>query len=131
MMTDPFADMLTRIRNALARGHAQTRVLASRLLQAALETLVEEGYLTKIERIDLGSGKAEIIVTLRYHHDTPAMRDIRRVSRPGRRVYAGVKDIPVVRGGLGVSLISTSKGVMSGEAARKEGLGGEVLCSIF
>ena len=130
-MSDPLSDMLTRIRNGL---HARKSVVASpasKLRQNVLEVLQREGYIRGYSRRDLGGGKAELSIELKYHEGRPAIRTLRRVSRPGRRVYSGIDDLPRVSGGLGISVLSTPRGVMSDSEARAAKVGGEVLCSVF
>jgi small subunit ribosomal protein S8 len=130
-MSDPLGDMLTRIRNALHRGKATVRTPASKLRGNVLEVLVREGYIRGYTRIDQGAGKADFDIELKYHEGQPVIREISRVSRPGRRVYSSVKEMPQVRNGLGISIISTPSGVMSDSSARDHNVGGEVLCKIF
>lgn len=128
-MSDPLADTLTRIRNAQMRGHATVTVPASRLVRALLDVLVAEGYLDGVEETVAGAFPA-LAVRLRYHEGRPAIRRLERVSRPGLRVYRRRKDLPHVLNGYGVSIVSTSRGVMSDRKARADGLGGEVLCIV-
>lgn len=129
MMTDPISDMLTRIRNAQAVGKLLVRIPASRIKLSIAQVLKAEGYIDDVQEVD-DSGKPELELTLRYHQGQPVIAHIKRVSRPGRRVYTGAEDVPQVIGGLGVSIISTSRGVMTDRAARKAGVGGEVLCMV-
>ncbi|MCC5989444.1 MAG: 30S ribosomal protein S8 [Pararhodobacter sp.] len=130
-MNDPLGDMLTRIRNAQMRGKSTVRSPASKLRAWVLDVLKDEGYIRGYERVTGADGHAELEISLKYAGDEPAIREISRVSTPGRRVYAGVEEIPQVRNGLGVSVVSTSKGVMSDAAARAANVGGEVLCRVF
>ncbi|MCA3511505.1 MAG: 30S ribosomal protein S8 [Rhodobacter sp.] len=131
MMNDPLGDMLTRIRNAQLRGKSTVKSPASKLRAWVLDVLAGEGYIRGYEKVPTDNGQGELVISLKYFEGTPVIRDIRRVSKPGRRVYMGVQDIPVVRNGLGVSIVSTPKGVMSDAAARSANVGGEVLCTVF
>jgi len=131
IMNDPLGDMLTRIRNAQMRGKSTVRTPASKLRAWVLDVLLEEGYIRAYAPVAAENGQPELEISLKYYEGTPVIREIKRVSKPGRRVYMGVKDIPSVRNGLGVSIVSTPKGVMSDAAARVANVGGEVLCTIF
>ncbi|KPQ01231.1 MAG: SSU ribosomal protein S8 RpsH [Rhodobacteraceae bacterium HLUCCA12] len=130
-MNDPLGDMLTRIRNAQMRGKTSVRTPASKLRAWVLDVLLSEGYIRGYERVTSLAGHPELEIALKYASGEPAIRELKRVSKPGRRVYAGAKEIPVVRNGLGVSVVSTPKGVMSDAAARAANVGGEVLCRVF
>jgi small subunit ribosomal protein S8 len=130
-MNDPLGDMLTRIRNSQMRGKSTVRTPASKLRAWVLDVLASEGYIRGYERTTSASGQPELEISLKYYEGAPVIREIKRVSKPGRRVYASVKDIPSVRNGLGVSIVSTPKGVMSDAAARTANVGGEVLCTVF
>lgn len=130
-MNDPLGDMLTRIRNAQMRGRSTVRTPASKLRAWVLDVLKDEGYIRGYEKTTAASGHPEIEISLKYYEGTPVIRELHRVSKPGRRVYMGVKEIPSVRQGLGVSIVSTSKGVMSDASARAAQVGGEVLCTVF
>ena len=129
-MNDPLGDMLTRIRNAQLRGKSTVRTPASKLRARVLDVLVDEGYIRGYEAVD-GTKHPEIEISLKYYEGVPVIREVKRVSTPGRRVYMGVDNIPSVRQGLGVSIVSTSKGVMSDTNARSNNVGGEVLCTVF
>ncbi len=129
-MNDPLGDMLTRIRNAQLRGKSTVRTPASKLRGWVLDVLVDEGYIRGYEPV-ADAKYPEIEISLKYFDGTPVIRELKRVSKPGRRVYMSVDDIPQVRQGLGVSIVSTSKGVMSDAAARSANVGGEVLCTVF
>jgi small subunit ribosomal protein S8 len=131
MMNDPLGDMLTRIRNAQMRGKSTVRTPASRLRAWVLDVLKDEGYIRGYEKVSAEGGQPELEISLKYYEGEPVIRDLKRVSKPGRRVYAAVKDIPSVRNGLGVSIVSTPKGVMTDAAARSANVGGEVLCTVF
>jgi small subunit ribosomal protein S8 len=122
--------MLTRIRNAQMRRKSTVRVPASKLRERVLEVLKSEGYIRAYERFDLDDNKAEIEVSLKYHEGEPVIRTIARVSTPGRRVYSSVGELPRVANGLGISIISTPKGVMSDNQARAANVGGEVICTV-
>lgn len=131
MMNDPLGDMLTRIRNALMRGKSTVRTPASKIRGWVLDVLVYEGFIRSYERVEATSGLPEFEISLKYFDGAPAIRELKRISKPGRRVYSGVKDIPEVRQGLGVSIVSTPRGVMSDAQARAANVGGEVLCTVF
>jgi small subunit ribosomal protein S8 len=130
-MNDPLGDMLTRIRNAQMRGKSSVRSPASKLRAWVLDVLKDEGYIRGYSRVTSAAGHPELEIELKYAGGEPAIRELTRVSKPGRRVYAGVQEIPQVRNGLGVSVVSTPKGVMSDDAARAANVGGEVLCRVF
>ncbi|WP_223424030.1 30S ribosomal protein S8 [Tateyamaria pelophila] len=130
-MNDPIADMLTRIRNSQMRGKSVVSTPASKLRVRVLEVLADEGYIRGFEETKGEDGHPAIEISLKYYEGEPVIRELKRVSKPGRRVYMGVNDIPSVRQGLGVSIVSTSKGVMSDASARSQNIGGEVLCTIF
>ena len=130
-MNDPLGDMLTRIRNAQMRGKSTVKTPASKLRAWVLDVLAAEGYIRGYESATTENGQGELTISLKYFEGTSVIRDLKRVSKPGRRVYMGVKDIPIVRNGLGVSIVSTPKGVMSDAAARSANVGGEVLCTVF
>ena len=130
MMNDPIGDMLTRIRNAQMRGKSTVRTPASKLRAWVLDVLQSEGYIRGYERVDDG-GHPALDISLKYFDGTPVIRELARVSKPGRRVYSSAKEIPSVRNGLGVSIVSTPKGVMTDAAARSANVGGEVLCTVF
>jgi small subunit ribosomal protein S8 len=130
-MNDPLGDMLTRIRNAQMRGKSTVRTPASKLRAWVLDVLQSEGYIRGYEKTSDDLGHPAIEISLKYYEGEPVIRELKRVSKPGRRVYMGVQDIPQVRQGLGVSIVSTPKGVMSDQAARSANVGGEVLCTVF
>jgi small subunit ribosomal protein S8 len=131
MMNDPLGDMLTRIRNAQMRGKSTVRTPASKLRAWVLDVLQDEGYIRGYDKVAAANGHPELEISLKYFEGTPVIRELKRVSKPGRRVYASVQDIPSVRNGLGLSIVSTPKGVMSDAAARTANVGGEVLCTVF
>ena len=130
-MNDPLGDMLTRIRNAQMRSKSTVRTPASKLRGWVLDVLADEGYIRGYEKTTDSEGHPALEISLKYFEGTPVIRELKRVSKPGRRVYMGVNDIPQVRQGLGVSIVSTSKGVMSDANARSQNVGGEVLCTVF
>ncbi|GHD08275.1 30S ribosomal protein S8 [Tianweitania populi] len=130
-MTDPLGDMLTRIRNALGRRKLTVSTPSSRLRQRVLDVLKSEGYIRDYSVSEFENGKAEIEIELKYHEGAPVIREISRVSKPGRRVYVSMKTIPHVANGLGISILSTPKGVMADHEAREQNVGGEILCQIF
>ncbi len=130
-LNDPLGDMLTRIRNALMRRRPKVVTPASNLRVRVLDVLVEEGYIRGYTRVDRRAGVSELEIELKYTNGMPAIREIERVSKPGRRVYSPVRDLPMVSNGLGVAILSTPKGVMSDTRAREEKVGGEILCNIF
>lgn len=128
-MQDPVSDMLTRIRNAQARMKTDVSMPSSKLKVAIAEVLQQEGY---VESFAVeGEGKPELTVKLKYFDGKPVIEEIKRVSRPGLRIYRDRESLPQVRGGLGVAIVSTNKGVMTDRAARAAGVGGEVLCTVF
>lgn len=130
-MNDPLGDMLTRIRNAQMRRRPKTSTPASGLRGSVLEVLKDEGYIRGYAKIEQKGAVPEFEIELKYANGEPVIREIKRVSKPGRRVYSPVKDIPTVANGLGVAILSTPKGVMADWRAREENVGGEVLCNVF
>ena len=129
--SDPIADMLTRVRNALIARHQKVDIPASKLKAEIARILREEGYIINFKLAEEGPMKT-IKIYLKYTPaNQPAMTHIERVSRPGCRVYVSSKEIPRVLGGLGINILTTPKGVMTGRAARKEGVGGELLCQVY
>jgi small subunit ribosomal protein S8 len=132
MLTDPISDMLTRIRNAAMARHDRVTLPASKLKKSVAAILVNEGYVASVQNEAGEDGREAITLVLKYGRDrVPAIEGIRRVSRPGRRVYVACKDIHKVRQGLGISVLSTSRGLMSDREARKQGVGGELLCEVW
>ena len=130
-MNDPLGDMLTRIRNAQMRGKSSVNSPASKLRRWVLDVLKDEGYIRGYSETEIVNGASELEIELKYYEGQPVIQEIQRVSKPGRRVYSSVKTMPVVRNGLGISIVSTPKGVMSDNAARENNVGGEILCSVF
>jgi small subunit ribosomal protein S8 len=129
--SDPIADMLTRMRNAMGARHAKVDVPASKLKADIARILKEEGYILNFKLAEEGSRKTMKIYLKYSLANTPVISKMERVSRPGCRVYVGSREIPRVLGGLGINILTTPKGVMTGKTARKEGVGGEVLCQIW
>ena len=132
VINDPIADMLTRIRNGLIARHDAVTIPASNMKKSIAKILLDEGYIKSVDYIDDGL-QGQIKVTLKYVNgkSTPVIAGLKRISKPGLRVYARCEELPKVLGGLGVAIISTSKGLMTDRAARKENLGGEVLCYVW
>jgi small subunit ribosomal protein S8 len=130
-MNDPLGDMLTRIRNAQMRAKSTVITPASKQRARVLDVLADEGYIRGYEATTDEKGHPAFEISLKYYEGTPVIRELKRISKPGRRVYMSVGDIPQVRQGLGVSIVSTSRGVMSDAAARSANVGGEVLCTVF
>ena len=128
-MSDPIADMLTRIRNAQSANKGSVNIPSSKTKNAIANLLKEEGYVTDVETTTEGA-KSVMTVSLKYYEGKPVIDELKRVSRPGLRIYKSATELPKVRGGLGVAVISTSQGLMSDRAARKAGIGGEVLCFV-
>ena len=130
-INDPLGDMLARIRNALMRYKTKVTTPASTLRERVLDVLVEEGYIRGYARVDYEGGRSEFEIELKYFDGAPVIREIERVSKPGRRVYVSVKNLPRINNGLGVAIVSTPKGVMADHAARDANVGGEILCTVF
>jgi len=128
-MTDPISDMLTRIRNGQKARKVSVRMPASNAKTAVARVLKDEGYIADYSTTEDGQ-KAELTVELKYYEGKPVIENIKRISKPGLRIYRGTEDLPKVLGGLGVAIVSTSAGVMSDRQAREQGIGGEVLCVI-
>jgi small subunit ribosomal protein S8 len=130
-MNDPLGDMLTRIRNAQMRRKAKVNTPGSRLRAHVLDVLAQEGYIRGYSMTEYGNGRTEFEIELKYYDGHPVIKELERVSKPGRRVYAAVAEMPQVANGLGITIVSTSKGVMADHAARDAHVGGEVLCKVF
>jgi len=128
-MQDPLADMLTRIRNAQQVGKTSVAMPSSKLKVSVAKVLIDEGYVSDCSVSE--DIKAELTIELKYFEGKPVIAELDRVSRPGLRNYAGKDELPTIRGGLGIAIVSTSKGVMTERAARAAGVGGEVLCTVF
>ena len=131
MMNDPLGDMLTRIRNAQMRGKSTVMTPASTLRARVLDVLLSEGYIRGYEKADTSNGQGEFTISLKYYEGEPVIREVKRVSKPGRRVYASVETLPSVYNGLGIAIMSTPKGVVPDADARAANVGGEVLCTVF
>lgn len=129
-INDPLGDMLTRIRNAQMRGRSTVTSPASKLRARVLDVLMEEGYIRGFTEVEK-DGFKELEIELKYYEGAPVIQEVARVSKPGRRVYSSAQDIPLIRNGLGISILSTSRGVMSDHAARTANVGGEILCRVF
>ncbi|MBM3506459.1 MAG: 30S ribosomal protein S8 [Alphaproteobacteria bacterium] len=129
-MTDPLGDMLTRIRNGQRAGASDVMSPASKFRVNVLEVLQREGYIRGYERVE-EEGHAALRIELKYHEGEPVIRTIRRISKPGRRVYSGIADLAQICNGLGIAILSTPKGVLSDSEARSQNVGGEVLCNVI
>jgi small subunit ribosomal protein S8 len=130
-MNDPLGDMLARIRNAQQRNKSKVSTPSSRLRINVLDVLKAEGYIRGYTTVEHKGGRTEVEIELKYYDGEPVIRDIARVSKPGRRVYTSVKNLPRINNGLGVAILSTPKGVMADHAAREANVGGEILCTVF
>jgi len=130
VVTDPIADMLTRIRNALTAKHADVQIPTSKVKSAIADILLEEGYIASVEKVDEGVN-SYLNITLKYGAGRSVINGLKRVSKPGLRVYANCEELPKVLGGLGIAIISTSKGIMTDKQARKANVGGEVMAYIW
>ncbi|MGR7997428.1 MULTISPECIES: 30S ribosomal protein S8 [unclassified Xanthobacter] len=130
-VNDPIGDLITRIRNAQMRRKDKTQSPGSRLRASVLDVLRDEGYIRGYTTTDQGNGRSEFEIELKYFDGVPVIREIARVSKPGRRVYASVKNLPRVANGLGIAVVSTPQGVMADHEARDKNVGGEVLCTVF
>ena len=130
-INDPIGDMLTRIRNAQMRGQTVAVSPASKARGWVLDVLEREGYIRGYARVEENNNKARFEIELKYFDGEPVIQKIKRVSKPGRRVYSAVSEIPPVRNGLGISILSTPKGIMSDAAAREANVGGEIICQIY
>jgi small subunit ribosomal protein S8 len=130
-LNDPLGDMLARIHNAQMRNKAKVSTPASRLRVNVLEVLKSEGFIRGYASVEHADGQAELEIELKYFDGAPVIREISRVSKPGRRVYASVKNLPRINNGLGVAILSTPKGVMADHDARDANVGGEILCTVF
>ena len=130
-LTDPLGDLLTRIRNGQAASKQNIKSPASKLRANVLEVLKREGYIRGFSQSEVRPGISEITVELKYYEGRPVISEISRISKPGRRVYSGIEDLPRVANGLGISILSTPRGVMSDAEARAQHVGGEVLCKVY
>jgi small subunit ribosomal protein S8 len=130
-LNDPLGDMITRIRNAQLRSKPKVSTPGSRLRVSVLDVLKSEGYIRGYTTVEHSNGRTELEIELKYFDGEPVIREISRVSKPGRRVYASVKALPRINNGLGVAIVSTPKGVMADHDARDANVGGEVICTVF
>ena len=130
-MNDPLGDMLTRIRNAGMRRKGKVQTPGSKLRAHVLDVLQAEGFIRGYSTTEYGNGRTEFEIELKYYDNLPVIRTVERVSKPGRRVYAAVDSLPRINNGLGMTIVSTSKGVMADHSAREQNVGGEVLCKVF
>lgn len=130
-ITDPIGDLLTRIRNGQMRGMAKIQSPNSRQRVRVLDVLQQEGFIRGYAEVEFKSGRRELEIELKYHEGRPVIRELRRVSTPGRRVYASVKELKPHRSGLGLSIVSTPQGVMTDATAREKNVGGEIICRVF
>ncbi len=130
-LNDPIGDMITRIRNAQMRNKDRVSTPGSTFRASVLEVLKSEGYIRGFSATEHKSGRTEFDIELKYFDGAPVIREIARVSKPGRRVYASVKNLPRINNGLGVAILSTPKGVMADHVAREQNVGGEILCTVF
>ncbi|MBP0614707.1 30S ribosomal protein S8 [Jiella mangrovi] len=130
-LSDPLGDMLTRIRNAVMRNKSSVSTPASKLRGRVLDVLKDEGYIRGYTQTEFENGKSEFEIELKYYEGAAVIREIARVSKPGRRVYVSAKTIPQIANGLGISVLSTPKGVMADHSAREQNVGGEILCRVF
>ena len=129
--TDPIADMITRIRNAQLRTLDTVSIPNSKFRAKILDVLKEEGFISDYKFLSNTKNKGSLIVNLKYNNGSPVIKEIRRVSKPGRRIYTRADSIPKVQSGLGVAIVSTSKGIMSGNDAKSKNIGGEIICKVF
>jgi small subunit ribosomal protein S8 len=130
-MTDPLGDLFSRIRNAQMRNKSKISTPGSKMRARVLEVLKNEGYIRGYSSVEHKDGRSEFEIELKYFDGTPVIREIERVSKPGRRVYASVKALPRINNGLGIAILSTPKGVMADHEARDQNVGGEILCTVF
>jgi small subunit ribosomal protein S8 len=130
-VNDPISDMIARIRNAQMRNKSKVSMPGSKQRERVLEVLKTEGYIRGYAAVAHASGRNELEVELKYFDGTPVIREIERISKPGRRVFASVKNLPRINNGLGVAILSTPKGVMADHAARDANVGGEIICTVF
>lgn len=129
MMTDPVSDMLNRVKNAYQVQAPEVRLPHSKLKEAVARVLAERGFVSSVAKED--EPRPTLVITLKYSDGKPALSHVRRLSKPGQRRYAAAREIPRVRGGLGTVIVSTPKGLLTGEKARSEGIGGELLCEVY
>ncbi len=130
-LVDPVGDMITRIRNAQLRTLSSVKIPASKFRAGILDILKKEGYISDYKLLNDQKNKNLILVDLKYDNGTPVIKEIKRVSKPGRRIYAKANSIPSIQNGLGVAIVSTSKGIMSDNEAKNQNVGGEIICKVF
>ena len=130
-LNDPLGDMIARIHNAQMRSKSKVSTPASKLRVSVLDVLKSEGYIRGYTSVEHASGRSELEIELKYFDGAPVIREISRISKPGRRVYVSVRNLPRINNGLGVAIVSTPKGVMADHAARDANVGGEILCTVF
>lgn len=130
-LNDPVGDLITRIRNAQMRAKSKVSTPGSKLRASVLEVLKSEGFIRDFSTVEFDNGRTEFEIELKYFDGEPVIREIARVSKPGRRVYVSVRNLPRVGNGLGIAIVSTPKGVMADHAAREQNVGGEILCTVF
>ena len=130
-LVDPIGDMLTRIRNAQLRALYNVKIPSSKFRAKVLDVLKQEGYISNYKLLSEKKNKNTLVVDLKYHNGTPVIKEIRRVSKPGRRIYAKADSIPKIQNGLGLAIVSTSQGIMSDNDARLKNVGGEIICRVF
>ena len=129
--TDPIADMITRIRNAQLRTLGSVSIPSSKFRARILDVLKEEGYISDYKFLSDAKNKGSLIVNLKYNNGLPVIKEIRRISKPGRRIYTKADSIPKIQSGLGIAIVSTSMGIMSDNDARSKNIGGEIICKVF
>ena len=128
---DPIGDMITRIRNAQLRALYNVKIPSSKFRAKILEVLKQEGYISNYKLLSDSKNKSSLVVDLKYHNGLPVIKEIKRVSKPGRRIYARASSIPRIQNGLGLAIVSTSKGIMTDNDARNKNVGGEIICRVF
>ena len=128
---DPIGDMITRIRNAQMRSLSSVKIPGSKFRASILDVLKKEGYISDYKFLTDVKDKNSLTVSLKYHNGNPVIKEIKRVSKPGRRIYAKADSIPIIQNGLGVAIVSTSKGIMSDDDAKNKNIGGEIICRVF
>ena len=130
-LIDPIGDMITRIRNAQIRHLTKVNIPNSKFRAKILEVLKQEGYISNYKILDDEKNKGSLLVDLKYNNGLPVIKEIRRISKPGRRIYAKASSIPKIQNGLGLAIVSTSKGIMTDNDARNQNIGGEIICRVF
>ena len=130
-LTDPIADMITRIRNAQLRTLNSVSIPSSKFRARILDVLKEEGYISDYKFLSDAKNKGSLIINLKYNNGLPVIKEIRRISKPGRRIYTKADSIPKIQSGLGIAIVSTSMGIMSDNDARSKNIGGEIICKVF